>query len=292
VTLSDRLREARQIAVRSGTSRVLNLAMYRALSPLNEWRTRARFADVAATMHWIEHAVRPSDMLISIVMCTRNRADLLPGALASVLAQWHQRWELVVVDDGSIDDTPELLAASHDRRIAVLRTKGIGPAGARNVGLDRARGEAVGFLDDDNRLHPGWLKAVAWALTDLGADSVFGVRVMESRQRVQGCTATVTPGLQFVPYDERRQRYANAVDLGALAHRAGTLRFDETIGRHEDWDYVNRLARRTPPMALPAVSCCYATTSPGRRSADPTVEASLQASSIISVRQRDAARRQ
>ncbi len=282
------VRRMTDIASTIGARRFVNLAWYRLLDPLVVLRTRHRFADVAATMLWVEHAVPDLDTRVSVVMCTRNRAHLLGGAIESVQRQWHRNWELVVVDDGSTDDTPRLLADLDDERVRSVRTSGLGLARARNVALAEVRGEIVTYLDDDNRLHPGWLKSVAWAFDRFDVDLAYGARVMESREAVGGCAATQFPGLHFPPYDARRQRFANAVDVGALAHRAALpLRFDGSLRTHEDWDFFQRASRLATPMRLPAIACFYATSPPDRLSSAPTYN---QTSNVVADRNRGSSR--
>jgi glycosyltransferase involved in cell wall biosynthesis len=88
---------------------------------------------------------------ISVVVPTHNRRQVLPRAIASVLAQDKPDFELIIVDDCSADDTPDYLASLQDPRIRSLRSeRNVGCAAARNLGLEAARAEIVAFLDDDD----------------------------------------------------------------------------------------------------------------------------------------------
>jgi glycosyltransferase involved in cell wall biosynthesis len=105
--------------------------------------------------------------LLSVVLPTHNRVDLLAGAVESVLAQTEQRFELIVVDDASRDATPEYLAAltSRDRRTRSIRLEtSRGGGGSRNAGLGLSRGDWVAFLDDDDRWLPTKLEKQLAAL--------------------------------------------------------------------------------------------------------------------------------
>jgi glycosyltransferase involved in cell wall biosynthesis len=99
---------------------------------------------------------------VSAVIPTYNRADLVREAIDSVLAQDWPSLEVVVVDNGSTDETPELLASYSEREGA--RVRGIrldsnaGPSAARNVGIRGAKYELVALLDSDNRWAPGKLR--------------------------------------------------------------------------------------------------------------------------------------
>lgn len=92
-----------------------------------------------------------SQPLISVVVPTYNRSRLLREAVDSVRGQTYEEWELVVVDDGSTDDTAAVLAGLDDPRLRVVRLDHTGnAAGVRNAGLAAARGDYVAFLDDDD----------------------------------------------------------------------------------------------------------------------------------------------
>lgn len=99
----------------------------------------------------------------SVVICTYNRADVVGGAIRSVLAQTFDDIELLVVDDGSADDTPAVLAAFDDPRMRVIRRPNGGLSAARNTGIGAATGRYVIFLDDDDEASADWLAALAGA---------------------------------------------------------------------------------------------------------------------------------
>ncbi len=94
-----------------------------------------------------------ADPLVSVVIPTWNRASEIRGAIDSVLAQTHSRIELIVVDDGSTDDTPSVLASYGDRIVAIRR-ENAGVSAARNTGVRAAKGELLAFLDSDDTWTP------------------------------------------------------------------------------------------------------------------------------------------
>jgi glycosyltransferase involved in cell wall biosynthesis len=107
-----------------------------------------------------------SDPEISVVLASYNRRQLLPRAIASVLAQDGANFELIVVDDASSDGTAEYLAALADPRITTrVAERNLGPSGARNLGLKLTRAPVVAFLDSDDRYLPHRLSAPLAALT-------------------------------------------------------------------------------------------------------------------------------
>lgn len=98
---------------------------------------------------------------VSIVMPTYDRAATLPRAIDSVLSQDHEAWELIVVDDGSRDDTDSVLAGYQDPRIRVVcheRNRGV--TAAKNTGFDHIRGEWFTVLDSDDEIVPDALSTM------------------------------------------------------------------------------------------------------------------------------------
>src|SRR3954470_1810603 len=86
---------------------------------------------------------------VSVIIPTYNYARYLPQAIDSALGQTHAPLEVIVVDDGSTDDTPRVLEA-YASRIRVIRQANQGAGAARNAGIAAARGEYVAFLDSDD----------------------------------------------------------------------------------------------------------------------------------------------
>jgi hypothetical protein len=186
-----------------------------------------------------EHVVRPR-ATTTVVMATRNRAHLVGAAIASVVAQDDPDWELVVVDDGSTDATPSVLAtaAAADPRIRVVRNlKGSGSCGrARNSALPHVRGELIAFLDDDNTWRPDHLRRCRAALgsADLCMTSV-------QRHLPDGRP------LDVVRLSDPDARSLGHVDANGLCVRAAVMvPFPNGQGRYrsEDTRLVERLRSR------------------------------------------------
>jgi glycosyltransferase involved in cell wall biosynthesis len=99
-------------------------------------------------------------MLCSIIVPLYNKAAFIESALASVLNQSYQNFEIIVVDDGSNDDGAARVSAIEDARIFLISQKNAGVSSARNKGIERAEGEIVCFLDGDDYYHPSYLQTV------------------------------------------------------------------------------------------------------------------------------------
>lgn len=88
--------------------------------------------------------------LVSVILPTYNRAKLLPRSIDSVLNQTYQNWELLVWDDGSIDNTSDVVKRFNDKRIRYFYNENKGVAAARNQAISDAKGEYLAFLDSDD----------------------------------------------------------------------------------------------------------------------------------------------
>jgi glycosyltransferase involved in cell wall biosynthesis len=112
--------------------------------------------------------------VFSVVIAAHNAARTLPSTIRSVLAQTRQGFEIVVVDDGSTDGTDEALRGVPDDRISYIRQVNLGPAAARNAGIERAAGEYVCLLDSDDLWLPDYLERMGAALeADPGAGLAY-----------------------------------------------------------------------------------------------------------------------
>ncbi len=228
-----------------------------------------REAAIRAVTAWVRHADVAPSLRVSIVLPTRDRAHLLRRAIASVEAQVYERWELVIVDDGSIDGTPALLAGITEARVRVARADGVGAAAARNVALAHATGDVIAYLDDDNTLDPLWCKAVVWAFQQRpDVDVLYGARVMDDLDRIIKVGRGALPTIHFLPYHRESLEAGNMADMGVIAHRAGhpEAYFDPELVTHADWDLFLRLTERNAPLELPVIACYYTSDTPGRLS--------------------------
>ncbi|MEI8312299.1 MAG: glycosyltransferase, partial [Verrucomicrobiota bacterium] len=121
----------------------------------------------------------PNDVpVVSVVIPCYNQAHYLPEAVASVVGQAYSDWEIIIVNDGSPDDTSsvarELIAMYPERRICLVEKTNGGLADARNAGIKAARGRYILPLDSDDKIHPQMLeKTVAMLETQPGISIVY-----------------------------------------------------------------------------------------------------------------------
>lgn len=118
---------------------------------------------------------KPASPPISVVVAARNEEQTLPRLLQSLEAQDHPDYEVVVVDDGSVDRTPEILRSWRDKvdGLRVLRTTGIGKKGALTKGITASRYDLLAFTDADCIPPAGWLSSIARAHAATHGDNVL-----------------------------------------------------------------------------------------------------------------------
>lgn len=184
---------------------------------------------------------------VSVVIPAYNAATTLPETLASVFAQTFADYEVIVVDDGSTDPTPALLAAYGDR-IRVLRKANEGrPSTTRNLGARAARGELVAFLDADDRWQP---EKLARQVALFAANSRLGLvytaaAVIDASGRVLRVSSCPHGGRgQIYPLLAVRNMMVGSSVMARRAAIAEAGWYDEELTSIENWDLWIRIARR------------------------------------------------
>jgi glycosyltransferase involved in cell wall biosynthesis len=198
----------------------------------------------------VEERTTPS--LVSVIIPTLHRPRLLTRALASVFGQTWRRLEVIVVVDGPDPDTVAILQTMDDPRLHVIvNSESLTAAGARNVGMDRAKGQWIAFLDDDDEWLPEKLaKQVAFA-ADLGGPALISclsrvVTPTESYVRPQVIYDNILPIDEYL--FDRRSPFAGRGFIQTSSYllpRAvcRDLRF-RTDTPHDDWDFLLRLSKQ------------------------------------------------
>ncbi|HVL39343.1 MAG TPA: glycosyltransferase [Fimbriimonadaceae bacterium] len=184
---------------------------------------------------------------MSVVIPCFNQAHFLRDAIASCLEQDHAEKEVVVVDDGSTDDTAEV-ARSYGARVRLVQQPNTGLSGARNAGIRHASGELVCLLDADDTLLAGVLgRRAAMFERDPEVGLVAGAfEVVDSELRVLRVHGT---DLKAPPDPQHRHapRRNLAVTCGCLVRRRAYELcgdYDPLLNACEDWDHYIRVSRR------------------------------------------------
>lgn len=190
---------------------------------------------------------RPDAPLVSVILPTYNRARVLPRAIRSVLNQTFSDLELIIVDDGSTDDTETVVRLFCDPRILyVRRERNEGVLPARNLGIRRARGSFIAFQDSDDEWLSEKLERQLHLLSTSGDDvgAVGCGRLNHSRRGVQ----TVLPISRGWVFEDILAGRAKGCGTPLLVVRRFAsepdIFFDERFPALGERDYLMRIAAR------------------------------------------------
>ena len=199
--------------------------------------------------------------LVSVVVRTKDRPDLLAEALASIAANTYRRIEVVLVNDGG--ETPSVAA---DFPLPVVRVEmgtNRGRAAAANAGVDAATGEHICFLDDDDLVEPEHLETLVALASSAGVrvaytDAAVGIYELDAAggwtevDRRLPYSRDFDPELlvvdNYIPFNTL------IIDRNLFAEVGS---FDPDLEFFEDWDFLIRLAGATPFHHLPKVTAEY-----------------------------------
>jgi GT2 family glycosyltransferase len=213
---------------------------------------------------------------ISVIIPTYNYDRFLREAIDSVLAQTWPALEVIVVDDGSTDDTPRILADYGDR-IRVIRQENLGASAARNTGIAAARGEWVAFLDSDDLWRPRKLECDA---ARIAADPDLGIVHCGAEQFdntgktlfvfLGGLEGWVAPDLLSLDREVIAAPGSGLTVRKAAAEEVGG--YDPRLEGSEDWDFCYRIACRYRAGLVPEVLARYRLHGSGRHLNIPKME--------------------
>lgn len=193
----------------------------------------------------------PDGPVISVVIPTYRRAHILGAAIESALAQTYRNFEVLIVDDGSPDDTESVARRFTDQDARVRYVRHVANRGlpaARNTGIHAARGRYIAFLDDDDRWDPRKLERQLHTIKSLDAMLCIAVANGRPLRRLRGSRVTLD--------DLRRGSF----DPSSLLAKTEVLRdvlFDEALREGEDWDAFIRIGQKYAIGWLPEPLLLY-----------------------------------
>lgn len=198
-----------------------------------------------------------TEPLVSVIIPTRDRAEMLRDALDSVGRQTYARWEALVVNDGGVPvGVPDALSG----RVSVIDLpERRGVAYARNAALREARGDVIAFLDDDDIFLPEHLAMLVAGLRE-GGTAFACTRSVGVEERLEnGARVELRRGM---PYEYRYSRALLLVRNLIPTANWGVRRecfarlggFDETLACAEDWDMLLRISTVTALHSIPALT--------------------------------------
>ena len=193
--------------------------------------------------------------LVSVIMPSYNRANIISEAIKSVVEQEYPNWELFVCDDGSSDNTRQVVEGFQDDRIRFLSLEHAGAAAARNRGIEASHGEYIAYLDTDNIWSPKHLSLL--------------VRMLENKSGYY-CAYTkyvdvkVHSDYKLHKFDHKPFNYddlseKNFVDLNTFMHRRILYNnfggFNEQLVRQQDWDLILKYTFLRNPVQIDCLPC-------------------------------------
>ena len=203
--------------------------------------------------------MKPTRPQVSVIVPTYNRAGMLGGCIEAILSQTMQDFELIIVSDGSTDETEKVIRSYREPRILFFKKENGGQASARNMGIVNAKGKYIALCDDDDRFYPDHLKMLD---------------VLLQRHPEVGLVYSDALWCYQDPDREPEIRYSQDFDKKALENynyispvnvmfrksclRNG-LRFDENpaLKGLEDWDFFLRLSEHCSFLHIKKVTSEY-----------------------------------
>ena len=187
-----------------------------------------------------------SEFIVSVIMPTYNRGYIIERAIRSVISQTYPHFELIIIDDGSIDCTDQVVSSFKDNRIKYIGYKeNKGGNYARNLGLHVAKGEYIAFIDSDNIWDENHLKERMAIITEEENPVLsFGrMKIIDSEAK---CTSKVFPDASKEKMSDREEliklmMIKNRIDTNTVVISKNCFGieegFDVEFSRFQDWDF-------------------------------------------------------
>ena len=197
-----------------------------------------------------------SDAKISVIVPIYNTSKHLKKCLDSIINQTHQNLEVILIDDGSTDQSGQIADhyAKQDSRIKVIHQKNQGQSAARNTGLEKATGNYISFIDSDDTIKPDFITKLLRAYSNQTALSVCGIHYKRLKQKTANDVyiAPLRPQkshesnkaylLYLLAVDGRMYSSVNKLYLATTAKKCS---FDEKLNFAEDTKFVLDYLKRT-----------------------------------------------
>ena len=203
---------------------------------------------------WKQKKLQNSKINFSIIMPTYNRAFCIKNAIDSLINQTYQNYELIIVDDGSTDNTEFLLKETYSKyfdngQFIYTTQNHLGASQARNVGINFAKNDWIAYLDTDNEMLPNHLEEFAYAIST-HKNSSYYAQILHSKSGIIGKS-----------FNYKKLCKANYIDLGVLVHKKSLIdkygNFDTNLRCLEDWDLILRFTEKEKPFFIKKVLLNY-----------------------------------
>ncbi len=218
-----------------------------------------------------------ADPMVSVIVPTYNRPEMLVRTVRSILNQTYPNVEIIVVNDAGVDVESVVTSLDQKGNITYVKhERNRGLAAARNTGIRLARGKYIAYLDDDDLFYPEHIETLVGFLESSGGGIAY-TDAFRAYQIKKGETYQVVK--RDVPFscdfDAKEILVCNSIPVLCVMHEKSCLDqvglFDESLTTHEDWDLWIRMSRKFKFHHIQKVTCEYSyredgtTMSSGRR---------------------------
>lgn len=183
---------------------------------------------------------------VSIIIPTYNRATLIKEAINSVLQQTYSDFEILVVDDGSTDNTKEVMTEIENEKVQYIQLdRNYGACHARNVGIEKASGIYIAFQDSDDIWYRNKLEKQVDFLLEHNADMTF-CQLLSTREGSDKKILHPSKNYKLTEIDfyETLKNFLGSTQTFLLKKECfDTVRFDEELPRYQDWEFLMQVAR-------------------------------------------------
>ena len=195
-----------------------------------------------------EYSKREQNDLVSVIIPTFNNVGTIEKAIFSVINQIYRNFEIIIVNDGSTDDTLKVLSKFvHNERVVVKSIQNSGPAHARNTGMKLAKGDYFAYIDADNEWYPEYLLIMVNTIKDTPEIELAycGQEVYKNK---------FFEKIRFKPFSRSFLENTNFIDINSVVHKRVLYDscggFDTRLLRLEDWDLILRYTQRKFPCCV------------------------------------------
>jgi glycosyltransferase involved in cell wall biosynthesis len=203
--------------------------------------------------------------LVTVIIPTYNRPELLLHSLNSLIAQDYKNWETIVINDGGSSVKSLVESVDSEGRIRYLEHfSSFGPATARNTGLRLAKGKIICYLDDDDLFLPNHISTVVKALQENPVPFVYTTAEVVVEKIRDGKREEMSRTRQWKPLMDNRTHpreclyVSNFIPINTWAHLRGCLQicgfFDEKLPTHEDWELILRFTKHFEFLHVPVIT--------------------------------------
>lgn len=237
----------------------MNPLVHYVLYGMDDGRKTIRKNQLMAKLSEEKRKKLENEYKVSVIMPTYNRANIIKRAIDSILNQTFNNYEIIIIDDGSNDETECLINEYYNNYlkkgiIRYFKQKNKGVSAARNNGLSKANGSIIAYLDSDNCWFETYLERMVYALDESNSNTAYSAIQINNG-------FTNQKYLRDVQYNRNQILKGNFIDLNIFVHKKFLYQqlggFNESLKRLVDWDLILRYTRLNEPYFVNEILANY-----------------------------------